>query len=147
MVRQVSPTTGWDEMVRQYAQFRTLRERSASQEERYKKDLLGMLEATGEEEDSGHKVRPTSEPVTIGKKTVVGFRRQRRVSQKLNADKAEEWLQANGMLAECQVTQTFLDEDAILGLNFSGNIPDQVFKGWYEESETFALTLIEGDDE
>lgn len=153
MARKISPSSDFDSLARQYAQFRTLREKGESEEAKLKKDLLGVLAERGDEDAAGHRTLPTSEPLTIGKKkngepkVVVGFQRQRRVSQRLDATKTEDWLAEHGLLSQCVMTEVVLNEDAVIALNFSGAIPDDVFQGFYTESESFALTLIEGDDD
>jgi hypothetical protein len=146
MARQIKSHDSWDGLTRSYAQFRTLREKGEEEEGKLKKDILGMLATQGEESPEGHMTLP-SRRLKIGKKKVVGFRRQRRVSQTLDQVAAIAWLEANGLLAQCQATETYLNEDAIIGLNFQGTIPDTVFKSFYTEKETFALTLIEADDD
>lgn len=148
MARHISTTSSWDSVTRQYAQFRTLREKSEGEEAKLKKDMLGILEQRGEEDSAGHKTL-RSERLRVGKKTVIGFRRQRRVSQVLDEVAAMAWLEEHGLLDRCMVTETItsLHEDSIIGLNFSGNIPDAVFKGFYNEKETFALTLVEAEDD
>jgi hypothetical protein len=135
-------------MTHTYAQFRTMREKGESLEGEAKKNILAYLSEMGEETPEGHRTLP-SERLRIGKKTIVGFKRQRRVSMALDADRAKQWLTDNGMLQEVMVTETvtYLNEDALVGLNFSGAIPDAVFKDFYTEKESFALVLEEGDDD
>jgi len=148
MARRISPTSHWDGLTREYAQFRTLREKSEAEEAKLKKDILGVLEARGEEDQAGHRTL-RCDPVRVGKKFIVGFKRQRRVSQTLNETAAMAWLEANGLMDKCVVTETrkYLSEDSIIGLNFSGTIPDHVFQGFYTEKETFALILEEAEED
>jgi hypothetical protein len=148
MARQITPPAAWDAMVRAYAQFRTLREKGQTEEDKAKKDILGYLADRGQETPEGHRVL-ASERVRVGKKYIIGFKRQRRVSLVLDQDKAIAWLEAHGLLAECQVTETvtYFNEDALIGLNFSEKIPDDVFKGFYTEKENFALILEEDPDD
>lgn len=135
-------------MVRTYAQFRSLREKGQAEEDKVKKDILGYLAERGQETAEGHRFLP-SERVKVGKKYIIGFKRQRRVSLVLDQAKAAAWLEAHGLLAECQVTETvtYFNEDALIGLNFSERIPDDVFKGFYTEKENFALILEEDPDD
>lgn len=147
MARQIG-NPSWNDVARNYAQWRTMREKGEAEEAKAKKDIMGILEMRGEEEPAGHKVLPTQR-LKIGKKVIVGFRRQRRVAQQFQEQTATEWLKANGLLDEVMVTETttYLNEDALLSLNFSGRIPDSVMQSFYTEKETFALTLIEADDD
>lgn len=147
MARQIG-TPSWNDLTRNYAQWRSMREKGETEEAKAKKDILGILDMRGEEESGGHKMLPTQR-LKIGKKAVIGFRRQRRVSQQFQESAATQWLKDNGLLEECTVTETttYLNEDAILSLNFSGRIPDSVMQTFYTEKETFALTLIEADED
>lgn len=131
-------------MVRSYAQFRSLREKGQMEEDKLKKNILGYLAERGQETPEGHRFL-SSERVKIGKKYIIGFKRQRRVSLVLDQEKAAAWLEAQGLLGQCQVTETvtYFNEDALIGLNFSEVIPDDVFKGFYVEKENFALLLEE----
>jgi len=148
MARHISPLSAWDALSREYAQFRTLREKSEDRESSLKKDILGHLASRGEEDAAGHRTLATQR-LRVGKKTIIGLKRQRRVSQVLNESAAVAWLEQNGLLDKCMVTQTstYLSEDNLIGLNFSGVIPDHIFKGFYTEKESFALTLVEADDD
>ena len=148
MARHISPTSAWDSLTREYAQFRTLREKSEDREAALKKDILGHLSTRGEADPAGHRTIAT-ERLRVGKKTIVGLRRQRRTSQVLDVAAATAWLKQNGLLDKCMVTETHthFSEDNLIGLNFAGTIPDHVFKGFYSEKESFALTLVEADDD
>lgn len=146
MARQIG-TPSWDDLTRGYAQWRSMREKGETEENKAKKDILGILEMRGEEEN-GHKVLP-SRRLKIGKKVIVGFRRQRRVAQQFQESVASDWLRQHGLLEECTVTETntYLDEDRLLALSFEGKIPDEVMRSFYAEKETFALVLIEADED
>ena len=148
MARHISTTSSWDMVTRSYAQFRNLREKGEAEEAKLKKDIMGMLEQVGEEDTAGHRTL-RSERMRIGKKEIIGYKRQRRVSQVLDESLAKSWLETNGLLDKCMVTETqvFLSEDNVIGLNFSGSIPDAVFRGFYKEKETFALVLVEATED
>lgn len=136
----------WNEMIRNYILTRNLRERSEVEEGKLKRDLLGYLSERGEETEEGHRTLyfPTKR---LGKKLVNGIRRQRRVSQTLEQDKAVEWLTANNLLEECTYTEVFLNEDALLSLAMSGKIPDEVLRSFYSQKESFALVMMETEDD
>lgn len=136
----------WNETVRNYILTRNLRERSEVEESKLKRDLLGYLAERGEESEEGHRTLffPTKR---LGKKLVNGIRRQRRVSQSLEQDKAIAWLTANNLLEQCTYTEVFLNEDAILSLAMSGEIPDEVLRSFYSQKESYALVMMETEDE
>jgi hypothetical protein len=128
--------------VRNYAHNRVFRERAASEEERYKKTLMELLANYGTESEEKHRTLTLPEPVEMGSKTIYAIKRQRRVGQSLNEDRATDFLKANGLYDECTVTYTVLNEDAILALNFSDKISDKDLKALYDEKETFAFIPI-----
>ena len=47
------------------------------------------------------------------------------------------------MVAECTVTHTEIDEDAILAANFEGRITDEEMAALWDKSESFAFYLVE----
>lgn len=144
MITTSDPT--WNETVRNYVLNRNLREKAEAEESKLKKDLLGYLAYRGEESEGGHRTLffPAKR---LGKKLVNGLRRQRRVTQVLDQDKAVQWLTENNLIDRCTYTEVFLNEDAMLGLAMSGDIPDEVLRSFYSEKETYALVLVETDDE
>jgi hypothetical protein len=139
--------SAWWDTAKNYALNRSLREKAEAEEGRLKKDLLNIL-AEQEADEGGHTAKEDLEyPLQIGKKLVAGFKRQRRLSKRLNEDRATLFLDSKGLLQECQTTYTVLDEDRILAIAFQGKITDKELNELYDESETFALTLIEAEED
>ena len=129
-----------------YAQNRGLRERAEGEEKKYKDQLMAILTETGQEVEGGHKVIDLPESVPLGKKVMVGMKRQRRASQLMAEDRAEKYLKQKGLWEQCTTTITVINEDAILALNFSGEITDKDLKALYDEKETFAFyPMYEGE--
>lgn len=133
-------------IARNYALNRAMRERAEKEEGKYKKELMTVLDDSGQVIEGGHKVIDLEEPIPLGKKVMIGMKRQRRAPQTLNQDRAEEFLKNKGLYEKCIYTVTVLNEDAILGLNFSNEITDVELKALYDESETFAFYPIYEDD-
>lgn len=129
--------------VKQYLSNRLLRERAQKVEDDLKKQLMVYLAEAGEMQEGGHRALQLDEPLEFGTKTIVGIKRQRRASTSLNSDKAMRYLEKKGLLSECTSTITVLNEDALLAANFDGRIPDKDLKSLYDESETFAFTLLD----
>ncbi len=129
-----------------YAQNRTLREIAEGKETKLKGQLMQMLDDVGYPVEGGHKVIELPEPLPLGKKTMVGMKRQRRAGQSLSQDRAEAFLKSKKLWDQCTTTVTVINEDAILALNFSGQITDVDLKKLYDEKESFAFyPMFEGD--
>lgn len=69
-------------------------------------------------------------------------KRERRVSQSLDTDKAEAWLKKNGLWEQYSEEIRVLDEDALYGAGYDGTIPRKVFDGFMVSSESFALKTV-----
>lgn len=129
-----------------YAQNRGLRERAEAEEGKYKKRLMDILAEVGVPVEGGHQVLDLPAEVPMGKKVMVGIKRQRRAGQSLAQDRAEAYLKAKKLWDECTTTITVINEDAILAANFAGRITDVDLKALYDEKETFAFyPVYEGD--
>lgn len=129
--------------VREYLSNRLLRERAQKVEDDLKKTLMSHLVDAGEDHEGGHKVIMLAEPLPYGDKKILGIKRQRRCSTSLNPDKAMKYLEKKGLLDECTTSIVVLNEDALLAANFDGRIPDKDLKSLYDDSETFAFTLLD----
>ena len=57
------------------------------------------------------------------------------------------YLAKRKLLDSCTTTIQVINEDAILAANFDGTISDDDLAKLYDESETFAFYLVEGEDE
>lgn len=146
-------TLSLDDTVTEYLMNRSMRERSAYHEDSLKKKLMGELEAHGALAKGGHRTLDLAAPQDFtsykaGKpqpKTITGIERKRRESQTLNEERTLALLKEKGLLDQCTEVVVVINEDAVLAANFSGDLPDDELKALYDESETFAFYLIEGD--
>lgn len=131
-------------LVREYLSSRRLRENAAQMESKYKAQLMNLLEQEGEEDDRGSSYISLGAEVVDPRtdEPVAAIKRERRVSQSLDEDVAEEVLRDLGLYDRCTTTITVLDEDAILSLNFSGDLPDEAVQQMYSEKETFAFKVL-----
>jgi hypothetical protein len=139
--------------VQDYLLNRSMRERSEYHEGRIKKELMGLLEASGKVAgtNGNKRVLELDDTLTFvsykdGKpvdKKIVGVERRERTSNVLNQDKAMALLEKKRLVAECTETITVLKEDAILAANYSGAITDKELASLYEESSSFAFWLTE----
>ncbi len=131
------------EAMKNYLQNRSMRERSAREEDDLKKKLMSHLETHGDELEipsvpfvSYAKGSPTT-------KTIIGARRTRRRSKVLLEDAAMALIKKK-KLANCIQTIEVIDEDALLAANFEGLITDAQLAALYEEKDTYAFNLVEG---
>lgn len=129
-----------------YLQQRMMRERTAAEEDRDKKELLAAIEAAGQPTDEGHRrIALTEEYVYVNPKgveeTVTAILRQRRVSQVLDEEATMALLKKKKLLESCTRTITVLDEDAVLAANYEGKISDAELSALYSENESFAFVM------
>ena len=139
------PKIDLGQSMKDYLQNRSMRERSAREEDARKKQLMTYLEAHGDELEI-----PATPFVSYAKgapttKTIVGAKRTRRRSKSLNEDLAMALIKKKGLEETCLQTITVLDEDAILAANFEGLITDKQLADLYEEHDTYAFNLVEGE--
>lgn len=140
--------------VEEYLQNRSMRERSEYHEGRLKKDLMGILEAVGEQVEKHKQTLDLDAPLPYtqykaGKavpKKITGIERRERVSNRLDEDRALKLLARKGLTEECTQTIVAVDEDAILAANYAGKITDKELAALYEESSTFAFYLTEDSE-
>lgn len=133
-------------LAHNYLTTRQARERMDAVEAQGKKELLEILAANGEVIEGGHRVMHLQDAhfYTNNKGVelkVIGFKRQRRVSQNLDEAATLGLLEKKKLLDKCTKTVTVLDEDEILAANYEGLISDEELQALYSESENFALLL------
>ena len=138
-----TPRLDLAEAMKDYLQNRSMRERSAREEDARKKQLMAYLETHGDELEI-----PTTPFVSYAKgspvtKTIVGAKRTRRRSKVLDEDKAMALIK-KAKLDGCIQTIEVIDEDALLAANFEGHITDKQLAALYTENDTYAFNLVEG---
>jgi hypothetical protein len=133
-------------LVGEYLKSRRLRETASEMEGKYKKELLSLLEEHGEYDDKGSSYLRL-DGILLDPRTdepVLSVKRECRVGQSLDEDVAEDVLKSLGLYDRCLTTITVLDEDAILSLNFSGELPDEAVQQMYTEKRTYAFKVLNG---
>ncbi len=93
--------------------------------------LRAALEANGQPDDKGSLWLYVSDEDSI--------KLEKRHSQAFDAEMATEVLQRLGLYDKCIRTITVLDEDAIAGLVFDGEIPDETVRSFYSDVITWAF--------
>lgn len=139
-------------IVGEYLQNRSMRERSEHFEGRLKRDLLALIDTTGEEVEPHKKVLELDEPIPYrayksGKgtnKSIIGIERRERVSSRMDEDKVLALLEKKKLIEECTTIVRVVDEDAVLAANYAGKITDKEYAALLTTTVTPAFYLTEG---
>ena len=130
----------------EWLRSRVLREKSEKREKAYKDRLMVFLDQYGDEDENGHKFYFFDEPLVetglASAPNVSGIKREKRVSQSIDQDRAMKLIEAKGLLDRCTTTIVVINEDAILGANFDGTITDAELSSLYDERESFAFVTV-----
>jgi hypothetical protein len=153
--RKPTTTEDLDALVADYLLNRSTRERSSYHEDTYKRRFLALLAETGELQEGGHRILRLNEPCLfheykggkVKEREITGIRRVRRGSTTLNEERTMAFLVKKKLFDQCVTMQPVINEDAILAANFEGTISDEDLAKLYDESETFAFYLVEGEEE
>lgn len=116
-----------------------------------KKKLMTILES-GDPDEDGHvwaevspiESRTVASNGKVREETVVGFKREKRKSRFLDAEKVEAWAKKNKVWEEVteEVTVREIQEDALWRLVFEGKATDEEINDLYAENVTYALTRV-----
>ena len=151
-IRRPTSTADLDNEVAEYLLNRSTRERSTYHENTWKAKFMALLEEVGEAQEGGHRILRLNEPLTFAsygatgkmtEKEILGIRRVRRETTALNSERVMKLLEDKDMVADCTVTRTDIDEDAILAANFEGRITDEEMDALWDKTENFAFYLVE----
>lgn len=99
--------------------------------------LFALVEISGEEDDKGHLRLELPDPVN----EVRALKIERRVSNYLDAEKAEEVLTEAGIWDDCTTQVTVLDEDKIMAARYEGKLTDEQIDAMYPQSVTEAFVV------
>lgn len=99
------------------------------------KRLKAYVEETGYQDDQGHIWVDLDEPV----EGAVALQMQRRVSQPLREEKAEEILKAKGLYDRCTTTVVVLDEAEIMAARYAGELTDDDIDAMFPKVVSYAL--------
>ena len=100
-------------------------------------DLFEDLDIKREEDDKGNIVLELPEEVD-GYSAII---KQRRVSRKIDEDKAEEVITARGMEETLYKTIRVVDEDALMAALYNDELTEAEIDEMYPQSITWALVL------
>ena len=141
--------------IRRYLDTRTLREKAQGEENGLKGSLMETLAESGREEGE-HRVITLEEPwpLTTYDKSgnpkpsiVKGIMRQKKTSQIFDATAAMALIKEKGLEDEClqTITETVLDEDALLAANYAGKVTDAEVEALYSNKDSYSFVPIKQD--
>lgn len=131
-------------LTREFVKARHFAKQATEQADKYKAGLSETVDAIGTPDDKGNLWYELTEPIIdpANDKPITKVKREKRVSQRLDADAAEEFCRANGLWDEVVVVEEVLDEDKLLALNLDGKITDEQLKSLYTQGVTWALRTL-----
>lgn len=99
------------------------------------KRLKAYVEEHGYQDDQGHIWVDLDEPV----EGTVALQMQRKVSQPLREEKAEEILKKKGLYDRCTTTVVVLDQDEIMAARYAGDLTDDDIDAMFPKVVSYAL--------
>jgi len=102
--------------------------------------LFEKIDEVGETDTDGHVILELPDEVD----GVVGFKKQRRVSRKINEAKAEEIIEAKNLGDQLYKTIRVIDEDALMAALYSDQLTEQEIDEMYPQQISWALVMDKG---
>ena len=121
--------------VREFISYKKQIDKLSKAQDELKKDLMQTVEEIGEVDDSGHQWLHLPEEVD----GYSALQRQRRVSQKLDMDAAEEILKKKGLYDKCVKMVPMIDEDAVMGALYLGELTEEDIDQIFPKAITWAF--------
>lgn len=100
-------------------------------------DLFETIDVDGEEDSKGNIVLELPEEVD----GFVSIMKQRRVSRKVNELKAEEIIEAKGLVDKLYKTIRVIDEDALMAALYNDELTEEEIEEIYPQSIVWALVM------
>lgn len=120
----------YTKMVEDFVSQKKLLSQLEARIEKMKKELSGIVEEFGTQDDSGHMW------LNIGGHEL---KRERRVSKSFNATQAENWAREQGVWDDVKEVVERISEDKLLGLAWNDKSLLPVVQEFYTEKETWAF--------
>lgn len=135
--REIQPTDVLSMEVAEYARIKEEVDALTKRQKELRDSLLSSIEALGEEDDQGHVWLEL--PNEIG--GVRSLQRQRRVTQSLNQERAQDILEALGLTEKCTELVRVVDEDAVMAAKWDGAISEDQIDDMFDVKVVWALHL------
>ena len=130
-----TPETGLVAKVRKFVTLKRQIDDLSKEQSVIKTELSDLVDETGEPDDKGHLWLPLPEEVD-------GYRslqRQKRISQRLDAEAAENLLKAKGLDTRCYTQMPVLQEDEVMACLYEGLLTEEEIDLMYPKSITWAF--------
>jgi hypothetical protein len=128
---------GFSAQAKQYSFVKQQLEYWETQQKELKAKLFEQLDAVGEPDSSGNIVIELPEEID-GAVAVV---KQRRVSRKINEERAFELIDQKGLRDQLIVTKEVVDEDALMAALYSDDLTEEEIEEMYPQQIIWALVL------
>lgn len=115
--------------------LKSQRETIAKREDLLKKELSAFVETNGYTDDKGSEYIDFGAPI----EGFVGMKRERRVAQYLDEEKAFKVLAAKKLTALCTKQVTVVDEDAVQAAFYDGKLTQDDFDAMHTVKISFAF--------
>ena len=123
--------------ARNYSFIKQQLEYWEKQQKELKAKLFEQLDAEGEADSSGNIVIELPEEID-GAVAVV---KQRRVSRKINEERAFELIEEKGLRDKLIITKEVVDEDALMAALYSDELTEDEIEEMYPQNIVWALVL------
>jgi hypothetical protein len=130
-------TTDLDSMYKEYVHLKKNIDDLTARQSVLKKELLSFVDGNGSEDDKGHKWFDMPEYGGYA-----GMQKQRRVSQKIDEDAAQELLREKGLSARCFELKPVLNQDEVMTCLLEGLLTEEDIDTIFPKTVTSAFVLM-----
>ena len=134
---RVADENGFIAQAKNYSFIKQQLEYWEKQQKELKAKLFEQLDATGEPDSSGNIVIELPEEID-GAVAVV---KQRRVSRKINEERAFELIEEKGLREQLIITKEIVDEDALMAALYNDELTEEEIEDMYPQQIIWALVL------
>jgi len=132
-VNRPNKTRQMGELVSAYRAIAEQQDVFKTEREELRSKIMPLVEQTGNRNDKGDIISPVGDFLVIN---------QRRVSKKLNEERATALLKKKGLLSRCQKTLVYIDEGELARLVEEGKLSVADLQRCIDESENYALVVV-----
>jgi hypothetical protein len=133
----------FDEVSAQFSEFVLLKrqiDELTKRQNELKAELSSLVEQNGEEDDKGHVWYELPHPI----EGYTAMQRQKRISQKLDAEAAEDLLRVKDLYDRCFRLLPVLDEDEVMSCLYEGLLTENEIDVMFPKSITWAFVPSKG---
>ena len=135
--KRVQPVDDLTIEVAEYAHIKEQVDTLSKRQKELRDRLLEVVENLGETDDQGHLWMDLPQEIS----GVRMLQRQRRVTQSINQERAQELLEELGLLDRCTTMVRIVDEDALMAAKWDGEISEEQIDSMIDTKVVWALHL------